>query len=534
MKNTVNNMFDTMSSKGSLRNCIISIVTIALICIITTSIFLSKQSIWVDETTQLSGLTLNPVEVWKWLLGHDANRFGVPPDRMPPLSYWLGWSWAQIFGLTETAMRLFGVLCTVLSSLLIFVSARKAFGLAGAILAGTVFALSPNIIDVSVEIRAYSLFLLFASGAFFSLIHIIEKANKINMWYFLLALFCIAAIYTHFFGLIMSGSLILALLLISKLNKRPLLPIIITGVVVLISFAGVIPFVLSAVQLTGDNSTEMNSLYSLIRLVYRLFTHASIQVNVLIMLSCLLSAATLLVVSLFPKKTGNESGYTILFALGIGFSVISVASFIFSGFLSAQVTYNIWMLPGICILFASVLQVKINRIQALAVIAGILYVMTTFYSTVQFLSNATKFSNSPYNEIKPIIEQFDQKELGIVFDTDSTGWGGLYFPIVYDFGQKVQLFSAVKKKGDTFVLSLFPHLKKEVSADNIKLKHIMILKTELQSSRMTIDQIKNGDKPLGPGRCEKHFMKSKSWQLKNENLYVTMISADISVFSRTR
>ena len=58
--------------------------------------FLPQQAFWLDEATQLSGEGLGPWGVTRWLAGMDSHGFDQFPDRMPPLSYYLGWAWACV------------------------------------------------------------------------------------------------------------------------------------------------------------------------------------------------------------------------------------------------------------------------------------------------------------------------------------------------------------------------------------------------------------------------------------------------------
>jgi hypothetical protein len=96
--------------------------------VVCASAFALRQELWVDETTQLSGLTLGPVELVRWLGGADPSRFGVPGDRSAPLAYWLGWLWSQAFGLSEDALRAFGLVCVALGLALLVRSAQRAAG----------------------------------------------------------------------------------------------------------------------------------------------------------------------------------------------------------------------------------------------------------------------------------------------------------------------------------------------------------------------------------------------------------------------
>src|SRR5258707_15051574 len=63
--------------------------------------FAHVQDIWVDESTQLSGITLRFSEMLRWLSGIDVARFDVPGDRMPPISYALDWLWLRFSGPSE-------------------------------------------------------------------------------------------------------------------------------------------------------------------------------------------------------------------------------------------------------------------------------------------------------------------------------------------------------------------------------------------------------------------------------------------------
>ncbi len=121
--------------------------------------FGSSQSIWVDETTQLSGLEFNPVAQVRWLAGRDKHALGVPDDRAPPLSYWLGWGWSKLLGLTEESMRWFGIACVCAGLPGLWLATRRIAGTAGAAAATTLMAVSPNVISMAPEIRSYPLFL---------------------------------------------------------------------------------------------------------------------------------------------------------------------------------------------------------------------------------------------------------------------------------------------------------------------------------------------------------------------------------------
>jgi hypothetical protein len=128
-----------------------------VVCVGSAALVLPDRSIWVDETTQMSGLTGNPIEITQWLMGRIKYNTNMQDDRMPPLSYWAGWLWSRIFGLGERQMRWFSVFCTGVATAFVFKTAESSWGLMAGLGAGLLFALSPNVIDRAVGIRCYAL-----------------------------------------------------------------------------------------------------------------------------------------------------------------------------------------------------------------------------------------------------------------------------------------------------------------------------------------------------------------------------------------
>jgi len=65
----------------------VSVLTVLIIAfVIELYAFARVQDIWVDESTQLSGIRVRIWEMLQWLSGVDLDRFGVAGDRMPPVS----------------------------------------------------------------------------------------------------------------------------------------------------------------------------------------------------------------------------------------------------------------------------------------------------------------------------------------------------------------------------------------------------------------------------------------------------------------
>jgi len=170
--------------------------SVFLIAILAVFIFVSLnfakvQSLWTDETTQLSGSTLSPFDIVNWLAGEDIARFGVPGDRMPPLSYFLGWAWTKLVGSDPFNHRVLSLSFVTTAAVAVWFAAKRVGGVRGACLATGFFCFSPNIVTIGVEIRAYPVFLTISAIGFLVLLWGVlgdEKRAAKSVW-----LLCIAS-----------------------------------------------------------------------------------------------------------------------------------------------------------------------------------------------------------------------------------------------------------------------------------------------------------------------------------------------------
>jgi hypothetical protein len=53
----------------------------------SAALVLPFQSIWADESCQMSGLEGNPIEATRWLAGRTKYNLWLQNDRMPPPHY---------------------------------------------------------------------------------------------------------------------------------------------------------------------------------------------------------------------------------------------------------------------------------------------------------------------------------------------------------------------------------------------------------------------------------------------------------------
>ncbi len=213
-------------------------------------VFARAQDIWLDEATQLSGISLKFREMLQWLAGADPERLGVPGDRMPPVSYILDWLWLHFYGASTIGFRLFHSAFVIAGVTSLAIVAWRELGRSAMIVSLGFLVLSPKLVQAGVEIRAYPVFFAITCAQVAVFLRLVASPAKIDLK--LLALFaaiCLLAVYTHFYGVVSSCAFFLALGL-SFLRRLTALAQI-TGAFVLVAIGslGVIPFASAATQI---------------------------------------------------------------------------------------------------------------------------------------------------------------------------------------------------------------------------------------------------------------------------------------------
>ncbi len=512
---------------------LIILVLIVAASVLCAAMFLPQQTLWVDETTQMSGLTLNPIEVVNWLTsGKDAKQygFGVPADRMPPLSYWLGWGWSAIWGLSETAMRWLGVVLVAIAVGVVFVTAYKIGGLDAATVAGFLFGLSPNVLVTAVEIRAYPLFLLLSAGSFWFFTRILAQPDKYRWQHITGLVLClILAMYTHFYGVVLAGALLSACLLVVWYAKGRCWPIIISIGIVGIALLGLTPFVLNAFSVS-HSATEKNYLYGIVRLLYRLFVHPTMGVNQIVVGVAVVSAMILGLLAI-PIKKDNYVQKGIWLALIVGFITVVATHFVLSSFGATAPSYNIWMLPGVYLLLACGLAVTYKqRLRKLAIVAAVLLIGANGFAASQLIIHGEYFAHGPHQKIASLIHRLGSDKVSIIYENSNVPIG--YFPLRYEFGS--QLPQYLHKSGDIENINVLRLPKKDSKLDPLTLASpfVLVIRARQQYAKELRQQIHYGDKATPEGPVSLAFRQSERWQFIENHLFVAFVAADVVFFEQ--
>lgn len=513
--------------------------TLALLLVLSAFLvpavsFLHRQSIYVDETTQLSGLSLGPVELTTWLVGDDITRFDIPLDRAPPLSYWLGWLWSRAFGLSEGAMRWFGVLCTGVAIILIFEAARRAWGLAAATTAGLVASLSPNVIVNAVEIRSYPLFLLFSAGGFFFLMGLIASpAQRQGRWLLGMAACAVLAMYTHFFGLLLAGSLFTAAFLVRWLSRRPIAATAAAGAITLLAGMGLWPFVHAAFRKSGGNWTPpAPDLSDLATFIYRgLFGHPAMSVSVPIAMGAMLAFLALIVIALWPKRSASAASYAALIALAVGMAVAIALRFGYAAFDSLHPAYNLWRVPGFALALGSALAVRTKGPRMLARLAAAALIGCSAFGAAQLMVHGQYFAHGPHRQIAEIVARLGSDQVAVVHDGESP-FGHVYYPLRFYYGSSLHQYTFSPGNPGAVEVVEVPRGTSKIDPLSLPARFLVVVQDEQQRWSDLAEQIKKGDRRFPAGPVSQALDRSQRWRLVEEHTFVSLLAAQVRIYER--
>ncbi len=414
----------------------------AAIALMLMGSFLRQQCLWVDETSHLSGVSLNWYDVTAWLGGTDPDRFGVPSETMPPLSYWVGYAWSLFFGRTETSFRWLGVGFTCLSTLVVVWSGRRLAGLLGGLAAGLMFALSPNVLTLGVEIRSYPLFMLFAAASIACLVGALSSVDKQRVrWVWCLAACLIAANYTHFFGVVMAASAWTALLALQWRSGEPLRPLLAPLAAVLLSIVGITPFVAHSVAESHLVPSEAANLRDGLRMLPRLVAHPALILNRWAPICLLVGCSGILAVLAARYRRWPKEVAALVLMLTMGLTVTLASGGLPLYFNPWATRYNCWMWPAVSLLVAACMRVRSApwKLQAAAAMSVVAILAANASMARELVTNGSFFAHGVHRQLSDLVRRVGPDRVAVVHDGDGE-WGAAYFPLYYEFGDALRQF----------------------------------------------------------------------------------------------
>ncbi len=173
-----------------------------------------KKPFWADELTSV------------WLIqdhsfGHMLQALAGGADVVPPLYYVSAWSWAQVAGVSQLSLRLHSWLWISIAFALTWAVLRRRYGYwPGSVGCAAAFCLSRLVLYHNSETRFYAFFLgVVAFGVWvFDRVHESDRLRLGQMALIAVAHACL--IYTHVFGVLYSGCILLAWIVADAWQRR--------------------------------------------------------------------------------------------------------------------------------------------------------------------------------------------------------------------------------------------------------------------------------------------------------------------------
>ncbi|MDB5349027.1 MAG: hypothetical protein JWN86_274 [Planctomycetota bacterium] len=508
-----------------------------LVCCVTSSVvaaacFLPHQSLWNDEATQMSGLRLSPIGVVLWLTNRIDHDFGVPDDRMPPISYWAGWAWSKAFGLEEVPLRWLGVACVAAATALVFDSARRGWGLASAWAAGLLFALSPNVAVQAVEIRAYPLLILASACIFACLVRflIAEEPGR-TRWLIGLTASGILATYTHFFGLVASGAAFLAALVMTRARRGRIGPVLVAGTVSGLAAMALIPFVFASVGISRSMGAGFREkVAGLGRLAGRLLAHPSMMLHRYVIAATIAGGVLALVGAIARRRTPVTGG--LIVALASGATVVAGVHLAQSSFDAASPSYNAWMLPAVALLMASGLASASRTVRIGTALGVAMMIAADIDGIVQLAVHGDAFAHTPHRRIASIVRELGPDRVAIVHEHNSRERWQVYAPIRYEFGKTVPQYLYQGEGADGPRLSSYPDPAKGDEPESRLPEYVIVIQSDSIHAPELVRRLQGPPTAKADGPLAKEFSASERWERVREATFLAFIETHLDVFRR--
>lgn len=438
------------------RSAIVAVLLAALA--IELYVFAHVQDVWLDESTQLSGITLDFREMLRWLAGADPDRLAIPGDRMPPFSYLLDWLWLRFYGPSEIGFRLFHSALVIAGLSWLATVSWRELGRSATIVSLGFLVLSPKLVQTGVEIRAYPAFFAITCAQTAVFIQLVARPTKIDLKLLTaFAAICLVAIYTHFYGLVSSCAFFLALGIAFLGCFTALAKILAALVVVAVGSLRLVPFVFAATQValfvpataTVPEITSETGIVRYLTYLLKLVGDSANMVSTLASILFFCGVIALLAASIFAAvlrlKNRNLKPFDWLIAV--------VASGVFATFLASVLvrtfnpltgTYSLWLLVPLSLLIGvgatSATGFRLWDGAGRKVALGAL-ITGAAISTYSFFVHAPMFVHGPQRFVGALYDTAAGPK-AIVYEAGAA-WGWSYIPLQYTHnGEVVQYRTA--------------------------------------------------------------------------------------------
>lgn len=401
--------------------------------------FALVQNLWIDESTQLSGATLSVGRLFTWLTGVREPSFGVPPDRMPPISYLIDAACYRTACAAPVAWRLLHLLFAGAGVAVATWLVARRYGAAAGLVTGLMLALSPKLTELGVEIRAYPVFFAITCVQIAWLFRLIDAERLSPRALGLFVLLGLLSAYTHFFGLVSSMALFTGLFVARARTMREAVGIAGGAVLLVVLCAGLAPFIMTASAVSGSAVETDRSGHGLVVYALRLVGHPA---NVLSPIGAVLFFAPLAglvavaAVRIARGFAGAGLSYrrdpivALAVALVSGLAVTLLAAVVAKGFNPLKPTYSLWVLPVLAVLLGAICAKQDRtRLTQIARALAVVMLIGAAWGQGLFERYAGWFVHGPSSAIAAAVGD-NPADTAVLYEGE---WGYGFFPTYYRY-----------------------------------------------------------------------------------------------------
>lgn len=182
----------------------------------------------------------------------------LPGENNPPLYFLLLHFWIKIFGISAVSVRFLPLVFSVVTAIVLFRIGQRFFSVKMGIVAALLFTFSNYQMVFAHEARVYSLFALLTACSMYLFMRMRTQPGSVKMVLFY-TLVNILLVYSHFFGFLVIGTQLFTLLVLRDYRKTILKQVLISTLLILISFTPYLSIILSRFAYSTATGTWVSS-----------------------------------------------------------------------------------------------------------------------------------------------------------------------------------------------------------------------------------------------------------------------------------
>lgn len=294
----------------------------------------------------------------------------IHTENNPPLYLFLLKGWIKLFGMSPISVRFMSLLFSSLTAGFVFRIGKRYFNYIVGILAALLFTFASYHMEFAHQARVYALFGLLTVASMYSFFRLVIDNQKKHGY--LIVLYNVLLIYSHFFGFFVIFIQFLCALSIKDIRSSKLKTLFIGWIITALAY---LPFIgITIHRFTDSASATWQEKPGFVDLYNNLWNFSNQPVNTVIFLLLLLTGAGLYLIKKKAKEVSVQTKVILIWFI-VPYLLMFVVSFVVPMFLYR---YLIYISFAYYFLIAVALSYLIRNQLYLAISSGLLVIMMIF------------------------------------------------------------------------------------------------------------------------------------------------------------